>query len=105
MSRSRSPEMSIPNKRRFRKVGTGIDNEPIYEPFSDSEEESIQIESSQEGREKKNEKKEKPKTEKKAVTAKPAERKNGKKAFRVSIFVFGPAKYQECIRILRASHI
>ena len=79
MSRSRSPEMSIPNKRRFRKVGTDINNEPIYEPFSDSEEESIQIENSQEGREKKNEKKEKSKTEKKAVTAKPAERKNGKK--------------------------
>ena len=65
MSRSRSPEMSIPNKRKFIKVGADINNEPIYEPFSDSEEESIQIENSQEGREKKNEKKEKSKTEKK----------------------------------------
>ena len=65
MSRSRSPEMSIPNKKRFRKVGADINNEPIYEPFSDSEEESIQIENSQEGREKKNEKRRSRKRKKK----------------------------------------
>ena len=79
MSRSRSPEMTLPNKKRFRKVGTDSNNEPIYEPFSDSEEEGFQIESSQECREKKNEKKEKPKTEKKTVANKQTEKKNGKR--------------------------
>ena len=64
MSRSRSPEMTAP-KKRFRLVGKDFNNEPVYESFSDSEGEGMQIESSQESKEKKNEKKEKPKTEKK----------------------------------------
>ena len=76
MSRSRSPEMTAP-KKRFRLVGKDFNNEPVYESFSDSEGEGMQIESSQESKEKKNEKKEKPKTEKKVV--KPTEKKAGKR--------------------------
>ena len=79
MTRSRSPDMPEPSKKKFRKIGLDSYNEPIYEPYSDSEDEIMQVETSEDSKEKKNEKKEKPKTEKKTLAAKATEKKCNKK--------------------------